>query len=400
MRIHCTQPNQVLEMLKLQHEILNQLLTKQSTQEKTINQIALSQTVVINDIKQLKKPTQRSIASSPVLTVSPPVVTPQETPALRQAPPDTSALAPQSRPARPPNQTMAEIVQQSSSEPSPQVQHEMQSHASSILFMGDSIFRNVYMEKIEKQAKAKVTVVKAYSSTYDNNKKNKFKSSNFTDLVPKELNKAKYNSLVIQASSTDLTNYKSETNKEKQRQIAQTSNANMLSVATTATANHPEVKKVVVFERTPRFDELEELNDFANKDLHAQWLKCDKQFRDKIIIGKHNLLPQGRFANVQRLLRWGDQRSHQKPDNLHMRGPSGMMKMTDSVLAVLARTGVIQEAGPTGYFKEKTDNVQSSNSHSWQQAGGRRRGRGRGPRRRQEEPFELPLSNRYQQGNY
>ena len=57
--------------------------------------------------------------------------------------------------------------------------------------MGDSIFRNVYMEKIEKQAKAKVTVVKAYSSVYDNNKKNKFKSSNFTDLVPKELNKAK-----------------------------------------------------------------------------------------------------------------------------------------------------------------------------------------------------------------
>ena len=221
--------------------------------------------------------------------------------------------------------------------------------------------------------------------------------------MPKELKKAKYNSLVIQASSTDLTNYKSETNKEKQRQIAQTSNANMLSVATTATANHPEVKKVVVFERTPRFDELQELNDFANKDLHAQWLQCDKQFKDKIVIGKHNLLPHGRFANVQRLSRWGDQRSHHKPDNLHMRGPSGMMKMTDSVLAVLAKTGVIEEAGPTGYFKEKTDksessNSRSSNSQSWQQAGGRRRGRA--PRRRHEEPFELPLSNRYHQGNY
>ena len=397
MRIHCTQPNQVLDMLKLQHELLNQLLAKQNTQEKIMNKIALTQTVVISDIKELKKPTQKSSPATPVLTVSPPMATPSET----LAPPDSSAPALQSHPA-----TFADIVQQSSSEQRPQVQHELQSCASSILFMGDSIFRNVYMEKIEKQAKAKVTVVKAYSSVYDNNKKNKFKSSNFTDLVPKELNKAKYDSLVIQASSTDLTNYKSETNKEKQRQIAQTSNANMLSVATTATANHPEVKKVVVFERVPRFDELQELNEFANSDLHAQWLQCDKQYRDKISIGKHNLLPQGRFANVQRLSRWGDRRSHQKSDNLHMRGPSGMMKMTDRVLAVLARTGVIEEAGPTGYFREKTDksqssaqssNTQSSNPQSWQQAGGRRRGRA--PRRRQEEPFELPLSNRYRPGN-
>ena len=67
--------------------------------------------------------------------------------------------------------------------------------------MGDSIFRNVHMEKIEKQAKSKVTVVKAYSSAYNNNKNNMFKRSNFT--VPLQLNKAKYDSLVIQASSTD-----------------------------------------------------------------------------------------------------------------------------------------------------------------------------------------------------
>ena len=38
-----------------------------------------------------------------------------------------------------------------------------------------------------------------------------------------------------------------------------------------------------------------------------------------------------------------------KPDNLHMVGPSGMMKMTDSVLAILASKGVIEEAGKTEY---------------------------------------------------
>ena len=424
MKMHCTQPQQMLEMLKLQQEILKTILSNQSTQKKAMDNIAHTQSAVISDIKDLKTTT----AAPPVLVASPPSAIPQETltPRLapRMAPQDTSA--PESRSARPQNPptasqpantTMAERVRQSMDQQtaleSPQLQHEEQSCASSILYMGDSIFRNVYMEKIEKQAGAKVTVVKAYSSAYDSNKNNKFKSSNFTDLVPRELSKAKHDALVIQASSVDLTNYKTETNMEKQRQIAQTSNANMLSVATTATANHPEVQKVIVFERAPRFDELEELNEYANIDLYNQWLKCDKEFKDKIVIGKHNLKPHGRFARVQRLARWGDQRSHLKPDNLHLRGPSGRMKMTDSVLAVLASMGIIPEAGPTGYFKEHTSKSQSQ-PQEWQEAGGRRRGRrhgaggdaagrrqSRAPRRRQEEePFQLPLRNRYLQGNY
>ena len=169
----------------------------------------------------------------------------------------------------------------------------------------------------------------------------------------------------------------------------------MLSVATTAIANHPGIKKVALFERVPRFDEFQELNKFANKDLHAQWSQCDKEFRDKIVIGKHNLQPHGKFANVQRLSRWGDQSMRKKPDNIHMIGPSGRMKMTDSILAVLASTGIIEDAGPSGYFKEKAD--KSSQPQEWQQAGGRRRSRA--PRRRQEEPFVLPLRNRFNQGN-
>ena len=132
--------------------------------------------------------------------------------------------------------------------------------------------------------------------------------------------------------------------------------------------------------------------------MHAQWSKCDKEFKEKIVIGKHNLQPHGKFANVQRLSRWGDQSMRRKPDNIHMVGPSGMMKMTTSILAGLASSGIIEDAGPSGYFKEKSDKSQAqAEPQEWQQAGGRRRGRA--PRRRQEEPFELPLRNRYNQGN-
>ena len=255
--------------------------------------------------------------------------------------------------------------------------------------MGDSILRNVHIEKVEKVTKAKVKVVKAYSSIYDNNKNNKFKSSNFTDLLPKELKKSKHDAVVMQASSVDLTNYRSEPNKEKLRQIAQNSNANMLSAATAAAVTNPELKKIVLFERTPRFDDLEELNIFANQDLHLQWQNCDKEFKDKIVIGNHNLKPQGPHARAQQLARWGDPRKHQNPDQIHLKGSSGKMKMTDSVLAGLATTGLIENSLP-GYFKEKAD--------SWQQAGGRRKGKKQG--RRQEENFQLPLHNRFEQGNW
>ena len=77
------------------------------------------------------------------------------------------------------------------------------------------------------------------------------------------------------------------------------------------------------------------------------------------------------------------------------------------------RPGQQEEAGKTGYWKKKTDNSQPwqeagdrrqdraprrRQEEPWQEAGGRRRGRA--PRRRQEEPFQLPLNNRYQQGNF
>ena len=207
------------------------------------------------------------------------------------------------------------------------------------------------------------------------------------------LKNRKHDAVVMQASSVDLTNYRSEPNKEKLRQIAQKSNSNMLSAATAAAVSNPELKKIVLFERTPRFDDLEELNIFANQDLHQQWQKCDNEFKDKVVIGNHNLKPQGSHARVQQLARWGDSRLHQNPDQLHLKGSSGKMKTTDSVLAGLAASGLIKNSLP-GYFKEKTD--------SWQQVGGRKKGnkQGRAPRRRQEEDFELPLHNRFEQGNY
>ena len=395
-RKHVTLPHQMLDMLKKQQQAVNLILANQSTHEKTIAEISLTQKGMINDIKQFKKaPESGNVCQAPKKT-SPCCHTP--------SPPSTFSSS--VNPASPSPPTMAEVVAQARQPPAVQpaavssqqqesTPHGALSSGSSLLYIGDSIFRNVYTEKIKKVTKAKVKVVKAYSSIYDNHENNKYKSSNFTDLLPKELNNHRHDAVAMQASSTDLTNYRAEPNKEKLRQIAQTSNSNILSAATAAAASHPNLKKIVLFERAPRFDDLEELNIFANQDLHLQWQKCDTEFKNKIVIGSHNLKPHGVHAQVQKLSRWGDPRKNDNPNQLHLKGSSGMMKTTDSVLAGLAAAGLINDAGPTGYFKEKTV--------SWQQVGGRRRGNkgGRGPHRRQEEePFQLPLRNRFGQGNY
>ena len=340
-------------------------------------------------------------------------------------PPSTSSAPHTANQTPSPRVSFAEIVstpttvsdpQSSTSSPQQEatVLHATPQCASSMLFMGDSIFRNVHFDKVKKETRSNIKVVKAYSSVYDTNKNNKFKKSNFTDLMPKELEKAKHDVIVMQASSTDLTNYKDEKNKEVLRQRAQTSNANMLSVATTACATHPDIQKIILFERVTRFDKLQELNEFANQDLHSQWTKCDKEFKDKIIIGKHSLKPHGEFSQAQRLARWGDQRLHQNIDHLHLYGSSGKVQTTNSILSVLSSVGLTETLNlPKAGIKQPSSEPEapsrqsdsSRQSYSWQEARGRRRGKGKGRNTRRapdhmQDSFDLPLQNRWTQGNY
>ena len=83
--------------------------------------------------------------------------------------------------------------------------------APKILYIGDSISANVDVGAIEVATQAKVIKAKAYSSIHDTvsnvaKQAAKFPDSNFTDVVPTELNKDKYQCLILQAGSVDITN--------------------------------------------------------------------------------------------------------------------------------------------------------------------------------------------------
>ena len=85
------------------------------------------------------------------------------------------------------------------------------------LFVGDSISGNVDIGALENATQSKFVTARAYSSVYDTvtnvaKQAAKFPKSNFTDVVPKQLEKDDYQTLVLQAGSVDVTNLNTKEN--------------------------------------------------------------------------------------------------------------------------------------------------------------------------------------------
>ena len=128
-------------------------------------------------------------------------------------------------------------------------------------------------------------------------------------------------------------------NVEVYKQKVYISCQNMVTVAENAIRNHPELKKAVVMEHAPRFDENEldptglkpNLAKFANFNLANM---CQNSaFKDKITLGKHSL-----DCDIGMLTtRYRDERTG-RYDGVHMNTGEGRKAHTDSVSLILERT--------------------------------------------------------------
>ena len=168
---------------------------------------------------------------------------------------------------------------------------------SNVCLVGDSIAHNVDVKQLEKDSNSLITKRKAYGSVEDS--VSMFPKKNLSDVVPQELVR-KYNQtgldfdvLIIQASSTDITNLDTNVNAmenmEYLKQSAAVSSTNIFNVATYS-LKHTNVKKVIIMERIPRYDRVEDdpsslksgLSEYSNGILHQLWLQSE--LKDKIII--------------------------------------------------------------------------------------------------------------------
>ena len=125
-----------------------------------------------------------------------------------------------------------------------------------VLFIGDSISANIDIRLLAHATEVQFHCVKAYSSIKDTvsnicKQAAKFPHANFTDVVPAELQKGLYHSLILQAPSVDITNLNTALNPsefikyfEQQTIINAT---NFFSVVENALQIQPTLNKVIVF---------------------------------------------------------------------------------------------------------------------------------------------------------
>ena len=202
-----------------------------------------------------------------------------------------------------------------------------------IAYIADSIGCNVNFDMLEKATGAVIKKTKAYCSKFGG----KIPAKNFTEVVPKVLSVEKYDYLIVQASSTDLTNLRDlpeSTANEYYKQQAVLSSYQMVAAIDSALTSHPYLKGVVLMERPPRYDDLRDLNRLANGLLHEAVAKSRNV--GKIFIGQHNLECEGGLQAS----RYGTPSSHQY-DGIHLRGTSGRMAFTRSVASIFQQAGIL-----------------------------------------------------------
>ena len=173
-----------------------------------------------------------------------------------------------------------------------------------VLFIGDSISANVDIRLLSRATKAQFHQVKAYSSAMDTDSNvckqaARFPHSNFTDVVPAELRKETFHSLVLQSPSVDITNLNTSVNPSKYikyfEQQTVISAKNFFSVVENALQIQPKLNKVIVLKLIPRYDPpsidplglKSDLSKMFNEKLEE--LCKNSTFKSKIFVGSHNI---------------------------------------------------------------------------------------------------------------
>jgi hypothetical protein len=203
-----------------------------------------------------------------------------------------------------------------------------------ILYVGDSISSNANFNTLEEATETKFIKVKAYSAVHDteaNTVKSaaKFPEANFTDVIPRELNKRKYKHLVVQAGSVDISNLKTKDEPEEHldyfREETIKSATNLFKAASNALSVQPTLKSVVIMKQIPRYDPSSmdplalkaSLSLLFNNTITRLW--TESPLRRRIHIGNHNIDCSGSIRES----RYRHTKSG-RYDGIHLYGSSGV----------------------------------------------------------------------------
>ena len=308
-------------------------------------------TEIKSSIASLSSFTTPSTATSPFseppgISTSPPSLENPMTGSLSNNPPDShqneTSIPPLSLPQEcasmipPPSRIVSDPSVSSkpphSSCPPPYPNRIPTSKRNKVLFIADSIGTNVDIRHLEEATNTLIYTERAYGASY---KPDAFKPhENFTSLSLNAPLKRNYSYAILQGSSTDITNLNSSSNLSFLLQEVTIASKNMITAARNILLKNPNIKKVIILDRIPRFDPpttdpnglKPKLSERANEILREELYKSD--MKDKIVIEKHFLPKQ-----VQQNL-YGNPHHHSF-DGIHLRGPDGRNHYTRSLCNIL-----------------------------------------------------------------
>ena len=213
-------------------------------------------------------------------------------------------------------------------------------------------------------------------------------------MVPQVLASRQHDVAVLQAPSVVLTNLPPSTSQEHASEQAREASCQLMKVAVDALKENESLKRIVICEAPPRWDQWSETNECANDELYEALKNvADDNIRNKIVIGRHSLDCSGGL----RVSRYGDPAKIRNFDNIHLRGSSGKIAMTRSIALILAGAGLADQSEAEELGRSKTPpSSLAFNQPSPSSLAGFQTQRGQPAARHQNNrQFQLPVHNRF-----
>ena len=347
------QLSEILKNQKLLKDSINQISLTQSSQSKGIDNLQATQRKIQEQVEsisisvlKLDKPRESSDPLPPEPVPVPPTV---PLASFSTPPPRQSCEQTISQPN--PSSMISVALPNSSSEPPnmniPPSKRIPTSKRPKVLFIADSIGRNIDLRHLEEATNTLIYKEKAFGASYKPDALRPYE--NFNSVSMTALKKKNYSYVILQGAATDITNletsFSPSSNLHYFKQEAFLASQNMITAARNILLANSNVKKVLILERIPRFDPQsadpnqikQELSDYANNVLKEELDKCD--LKSRISLGIHSL-PKELQPNL-----YGHPTAPYF-DGVHLRGPDGRNHYTRSVCNILQNFFVTHSREP------------------------------------------------------
>ena len=164
----------------------------------------------------------------------------------------------------------------------------------------------------------------------------KYPESTFELVVPRLLSNHSVTNLVLQSPTSDLTNVRNIPQLQH-HDLVRKSAHKMFEIMERARAEHPSLRKVIIFDQLPRTD-MEELSKLYNSTLRELVAAAPSNRHCQFVVASHSSLQPTSLEMSSALFGFPSARS---TDGIPFRGNEGKKRHTSSIISALKTAGLV-----------------------------------------------------------